>query len=143
MSKAAITIEAFIANELSIREAGGHRVLDVSLPHTPSRKNQQTGAWEDDGPTTWFQATFWDEHADDVLRTVQKSSLVTVTGYPEIEVYRKNDGEPGGKVLIKFPTIAAVIRKPKAGSASSSVPPNAGQDDIWNTPGTFNDETPF
>jgi single-strand DNA-binding protein len=151
MSKAAITVEAFVANELSIRTAGQHRVLDVSLPHTPSKKNDR-GEWEDAGPTTWYQATFWDGHADIVLGTIQKGSLVTVSGFPEIEVYRKNDGEPGGKVRINFPTLAVVVRKPKAGQstqpteepwATSGPGQTAGGDDVWNTPGNYNDETPF
>jgi single-strand DNA-binding protein len=138
MSKAAITVEAFVANELNIREAGGHRVLDVSLPHTPSKKDDQ-GQWVDAGPTTWYQATFWDEHADVVLRTIEKGSLVTVSGFPEIEVYSRTDGTPGGKVLIKYPTLAVVVRRPKQG-ASVETPP-AG-DDVWSQPGST-DDTPF
>lgn len=153
MSKAAITVEAFVANELSVREVTGHRVVDVSLPHTPSKKND-TGQWEDAGPTTWYEATFWDEHADAVLRTIEKGTLVTVSGFPELQTYAKRDGQPGGKVLIKSPTLAVVVRRPKRdveNQPSSSVPESwatatpgtpAG-DDVWNTPGSYNDETPF
>jgi single-stranded DNA-binding protein len=145
MSKAAITVEAFVANELEVRDAGGHRVVDVSLPHTPSRKNAQTGEWEDAGPTTWFSATFWDEHADEVLRSVQKGSYVIVSGFPEVEAYKKRDGEPGAKITIKFPTLAAVIRRParNVSATTSGAPAAAGADDVWNTPAAYDDQTPF
>lgn len=139
MSKAAITVEAFVANELQIRDAGGHRVLDVSLPHTPSKKDDN-GQWVDAGPTTWYQATFWDEHADVVLRTIEKSSLVTVSGFPEIEVYSRTDGTPGGKVLIKYPTLAVIVRRPKRDVAT---PTSA---DEWAAPAQYtpvDSEVPF
>lgn len=145
MSKAAVTIEAFVANELTIRTAGDHRVVDVSLPHTPSRKNDR-GEWEDAGPTTWYQATFWDEHADAILNSIEKGSLVTVSGFPELEVYEKRDGTPGGKVLVKFPTLAVVVRKPKRGTTQPRVEEpwaTSAPDDVWSTPGNYNDETPF
>lgn len=148
MSKANITVEAFVANELSVRIAGDHRVVDVSLPHTPSKKNDQ-GEWVDAGPTTWYQATFWDGHADVVLQSIEKGSLVIVSGYPEIEVYRKNDGEPGGKVKINFPTLAVVVRRPKAGVKIQApdepwAQPAPGADDVWSNPGNYvEDPTPF
>jgi single-stranded DNA-binding protein len=153
MSKAAITVEAFVANELSIRTAGDHRVLDVSLPHTPSKRNE-AGEWVDAGPTTWYQATFWDQHADVMLGTIEKGSYVTVTGYPEIEVYTKNDGQPGGKVKINFPTLAVIVRRPKNttpnppieepwAAAGYTEKPVSESGDVWNTPGSYNDETPF
>lgn len=154
MSKAAITVEAFVANELTIRNAADHRVLDVSLPHTPSRKNDR-GEWEDAGPTTWYQATFWDGYADVMLGTIQKGSYVSVSGFPELEVYRKNNDEPGGKILIKFPTLAVIVRRPKNGTGSQSPAeepwsvsgyvekPVNPDGDVWNTPGSYNDETPF
>lgn len=148
MSKATITVEAFVANELTIRTAGSHRVLDVSLPHTPSRKNEH-GEWEDAGPTTWYQATFWDQHADELLSKIEKGSYVTVTGFPELEVYTRNSGEPGGKVKINFPTLAVVVRKPKSTNPNPPVEEPwvaAGYTEtaeVWNTPGSYNDESPF
>lgn len=155
MSRATITIETIVANDLEIRTAGDHRVLDVSLPHQATKRNDE-GGYDKVGPTTWFQATFWDEHADAMLRTIEKNTLVHVTGYPEVETYPKRDGTPGAKVLIKFPILSVVVRRPKR--ADTSPPPadepwavtTPGADDIWNppTPDGYvpvdaNDQSPF
>lgn len=144
MSKATTTVEAFVATDLTVRNAGEHRVVDVSLPHTPSKRND-SGQWEDTGPTTWFTASFWDEHADEILNTIQKGTLVTVTGYPELETYLKNDGTPGGRINLKFPTLAVVVRKPKRGEAAPAQEPWAATPaaDTWNTPAGYTDTQPF
>lgn len=138
MSKAVVSIEGFVANELQVRNAGDHRVVEVSVPHTPQKKTE--AGWEDSGPTTWFQGSFWDEHVDAVMDAAGKGSLVTLSGFPELEVYKRTNGEPGAKVVVKNPTIAVVVRRPKRGEARSApVEP----DDVWNTPGNYNDSTPF
>jgi len=153
MSNAAITVEGFVANSPEIRNVTGHRVVDISVPHTPQRK-VDGGGWEDSGPTTWYQATFWDEHGDVVLQTVDKSSLVTISGMPQVEAYIRSDGSAGARVIIKNPTMALVVRRPKAGAPAAQPPagptgqsdweqPAAGGDDVWVTPGNYNDETPF
>lgn len=141
MSKAAVSVEGFISNELKVREAGSHRVVDVSVPHTPQKK--EGDQWVDAGETTWFSATFWDEHADAVMDTANKGTLVVLTGFPELEVYKRTDGEPGGKVKIQFPTLSVVVRKPKRGQSIPAQPVQSSGD-VWNTPGTFDDsEVPF
>lgn len=150
MSKATITVESFIANDLEVKTAGTHRVVELSLPHTPQK--QVEGAWVDAGPTTWFSATFWDEFADGVLVSVNKGTLVTVTGVPELEVYTKRDGTAGAKIKLQFPTLAVVVRKPKRGAPAASPAaaevwapsaPAAESADVWATPAAFTDETPF
>ena len=148
MSKLAISIEGFIANELKIREVTGHRVVDVSVPHTPSKRNQ-AGEWEDTGATEWFRATFWDEHADAVLDSVQKGSLVTLSGGLKSSTYEKKDGGVAVQLEVVFPVLAVVVRRPARGSSSASKADQwAASDaaiaaDTWNTPGSYNDETPF
>ena len=152
MSKATITVEGFIANELEIKEAGAHRVVEVSVPHTPQRKTE-SGEWEDSGPTTWFSASFWDEHADGVLSSVEKGALVILTGVPELESYAKRDGSPGGKVLVKSPTIARVARRnARSGFAKADTgvfPASVGSDmgsDVWGAQAgdsSYADSTPF
>lgn len=149
MSKAAIAIEGFIANDLEVRNAGTHRVVEISVPHTPSKLVD--GQWvNEDDKTVWFSATFWDEHADAVLSAVQKRSFVSITGGIELEVYAKRDGTPGGKVKISNPVIAAIVRRPKRGESVQSTAPaeepwaaSAPAGDVWSQPGSYSDETPF
>jgi single-stranded DNA-binding protein len=114
MSKAAIAIEGFISNDLEVRTAGTHRVVEVTVPHTPSKLVD--GQWvNEDDKTVWFSATFWGDHADAVLDSVQKRSFVSVTGSVELEVYPKRDGTPGGKIKITSPVLSVVVRRPKRG----------------------------
>ena len=152
MARANIQIEGFISNDLSIRDSGGKSVVDVTIPVTPSKK--VNGEWvEEKDKTVWFEATFWDEHADVLSGLVQKGSLVTMTGGVELEVYMKRDQTPGAKVKLSFPTIAVVVRRPKRGEvrpqqteqwAESAPAEPASGGDVWNAPaGGFNDETPF
>ena len=117
MSKLAISIEGFIANELKVREVTGHRVVDVSVPHTQSKKNA-AGEWEDTGATEWFRATFWDEHADAVLDSVQKGSLVILSGGLKSGTYEKTSGGTAVQLEILYPVIAAVVRRPARGASS-------------------------
>lgn len=157
MSNAVIQIEGFIANELGVRDAGQHRVVDVSVPHTPQKKNEQ-GQWEDSGPTTWYRASFWDEHGDAVLGQAQKGSPVNITGGLVAKTYAKNDGSTGVNLEVVNPTIAVVVRRPKRGQQASYGAQGAATEEPWapstpaastgagdarNTPGSYNDETPF
>jgi single-stranded DNA-binding protein len=149
MSKAALAIEGFVSNDLEVRTAGTHRVVDVSVPHTPSK--QVDGQWvNEDDKTVWFTATFWDAHADAVLDTVQKGSLVALTGSVELEVYAKRDGLPGGKINVTNPVIAVVVRKPKRGAAAPIEHPWAvpeshvdQDDDAQPASPIYSDEVPF
>lgn len=152
MSKAAITVEGIVSHELTIRTAGSHRVIDITVPVTPSRKVD--GQWvEDREKTVWYEATFWDEHADAVLDTVQKGSLVILSGVPELEVFKRSNGDPGAKIQIgTFPTLSVVVRRPKrtqAGGQSqdepwaASAPAQPAGGDVWSTPTTDDSSVPF
>jgi single-stranded DNA-binding protein len=149
MIKAAITVEGFVSNELEVRAAGSHRVVEVTVPYTPSK--QVDGAWvNEDDKTVWFSATFWDDHADAVLDSVQKRSFVSVTGSVELEVYAKRDGTPGGKIKITSPVLSVVVRRPKRGEpvvdwVAGPTVTDAAQEDWAQSVGytELSTETPF
>ena len=160
MSKAEIHIEGFIANELSPRAAGSHTVVDISVPHTP-QKRDESGKWVDAGETTWYRASFWDEHGNVILGVAQKGTLVTLTGGLKASTFEKRDGSAGIQLELVFPTLAVIARRPPRGQAAPNYAPATGNDepwpatpaagtapaasggDVWNSPGSFNDETPF
>lgn len=123
MSKAAMTVEGLVATELQIRNAGASRVVDVSVAHTPQKKVGDR--WEDAGETTWVSASFWDDHADVVMDTVQKGTLVILAGEPELSLYTSKAGVPGGKVVLRFPTLSVVVRRPRKGAVPDSWVPAA------------------
>lgn len=117
MSKLAIAIEGYIANDLTIREVTGHRVVDISVPHTP--RKQVDGNWVDAGDTEWFRATFWDEHADAVMLSVDKGSLVTLSGGLKATTYERKDGKVGITLEVTFPVLAVVIKRLKRGQVAA------------------------
>lgn len=129
MSKATINIEGFVASDPELRDAQGKSVVNVDVPHTPRKRNQQ-GDWEDAGPTTWFQATFWEELAPVIAQTVRKGTLVRIEGMPELNVYQKQDGSTGASVRIKGATLSVVARAPREGH---SAPASNPAPDVWAT----------
>ena len=159
MSKAEIRIEGFIANELTPRTAGTHTVVDVSVPHTP-QKRDESGNWVDAAETTWYRASFWDEHGNVILSAAEKGTLVILSGGLKASTYEKRDGGHGVQLELTFPTLAVVARRPARGQAApqsqqrqnggqvanepwaASAPEQSGGD-VWNTPGSYTDETPF
>jgi single-strand DNA-binding protein len=150
MSKATISIEGFVANEVGIRDAKGHRVLDVSIPVTP-QKPKPEGGWEDTGPTVWYRASFWDEHADALLGLVEKSSLVHLQGGVKVEPWERN-GRSGINLIVTNPVLVPVRRSRAAAVPAAYAAPSA---EAWHTatPGVpvepapldaaFYDDTPF
>ncbi|WP_413600827.1 single-stranded DNA-binding protein [Curtobacterium sp. Curtsp57] len=161
MSKGTMTVEGFVSNEPQLNTTqGGKSVISVTVPHTRS-KRQDDGTWQDQGGTTWAEATFWEDEAQVVAQQVQKGTKVIVTGDPEVQVYAKRDGSSGAKVVLRFPTLGVVPRAPRQGGQSGGGSnwggqqgggepwaPQGGQqpqqDTGWSQPGgTYDDETPF
>lgn len=156
MSKSAIAVEGFVSNEPRTREAGSHTVVDVSVPVTPQRLKD--GKWEDSGDTVWYKASFWNDHVPAILTSVDKGSLVQMTGDGvKVSTYEK-DGALKVSLEITNPVIAVVVRKPKKGASATpsadtwatqspaddwSQPQQEPVGDVWNAPGSYNDETPF
>lgn len=106
MSKATLTIEGFVAQDPTRRDVNGKTVVSVDVAHTPRKRDGNE--WVDAGPTTWFQASFWEGDADAVLASVSKGSKVVITGQPEANAYTKNDGTPGASIRLKFATLGVI-----------------------------------
>ena len=147
MSKATLTIEGFVAADPEIRDVNGQQVATINVPHTPRRKNRDTGQFEDAGDTLWVQASFWGPDAIAVTHAARKGALVIITGQPELNVYTKNNGDTGASLRIKFATLGVIPR----GEKQQQVPVQAdtwatqapGTETAWETPGAYGDESPF
>jgi single-strand DNA-binding protein len=153
MARATITIEGFVSKDPETRQVTGHTITSVSIPVTPQKKNQQ-GVYEDFGDTVWYSAELWDEHGEAAARTVRKGDLVVATGQLVVQV-REKDGKTYINHTVVFPTLSVVVRKPsRAQQANQSQtepwaasapaqPATGGASDVWNTAGSFSDDTPF
>src|SRR5690606_23849664 len=144
MSKATLTIEGFVAKAPELGNHNGKSVTNVTVPHTPRRKNQQTGQFEDAGPTLWVQASFWEADAEAIVATVGKGTLVTITGQPELSVYAKQDGTTDAQLRLRFGTLGVIPRQQaqdRAGSSGASsgadwasAPTGGAQNASWDAP---------
>ena len=129
MSKATLVIEGFVAKDPEIRHTQqGRQVLNVSVPHTPRRKNPQTGQFEDAGPTLWVQADFWDDMATTIAGAVRKGTLVRIEGIPELREFQKNDGSTGTNLNLRFGSLSII---PRETPQQAAVAPNTAQADGW------------
>lgn len=136
MSKATLTIEGFVAKDPELGNHNGKSVTNVTVPHTPRRKNQQTGQFEDAGPTLWVQASFWGADAEAIAATVSKGTLVTITGQPDLRVFQKQDGTTDAALSLKFGTLGVIPRAQSQQSGSpatvaNSAPVQQGQSGDW------------
>jgi single-strand DNA-binding protein len=158
MSKSTMTVEGFVASDPRVNTTkGGKSVVTVTVPHQRS-KRQDDGTWQNEGETTWVEATFWEEQADLIAQLVVKGTPVIITGDPELQTYPKRDGSTGAKLVLRFPTLGIIPRaqRSQGGSGGSwggqaaenpSWAPQGAQQpqgDGWSTDGgTYDDETPF
>lgn len=153
MSKATITVEGFLANDGRTGTTGsGDQYLNLSIGHTPRKKNRDTGQWEDAGETLWVQFTLWRDEAVAFAPHATKGQLVRVEGEPTIRFYDKN-GQAAANVDVKFARASVIPRQAaqdRAGSPQNSSPseratatPGGAQGDAWTTSGSFGDDTPF
>jgi single-strand DNA-binding protein len=98
-----------------MREAQGHRVVDVSVPITPRR--EVNGRWEDTGEPVWYRASFWDDDADAVLDSVNKGSQVMITGTLKIEPWATGE-KSGVTVRLTRPTLYPAAKRSSRGTSS-------------------------
>lgn len=111
MSKATLTVEGYLAGDPKIGATqSGDSFLGFSVPHTPRRKNRDTGEWEDAGDTLWVQVTLWREDADRFAPHLTKGTQVRVEGEPVLRAWESN-GKSGVNLELKFPRASIIPEK--------------------------------
>lgn len=154
---ATITLQGFIAKEPEIRyTANGTPALTITVPDTPQKQNKDTGQWENNGPTTWWQITLWGTAADNAQPHLHKGTHVLITGYPHTET-REHNGKTYTNPKISNPKVAIIPHPTNTQPTQSAYaggftqpqaptqPQAAPQADTWGTNGWENapaDETP-
>jgi single-strand DNA-binding protein len=144
---------------------GGLAVANFTIASTPRTFDRQANDWKD-GEALFLRASCWREFAEHVAGSLTKGTRVVATGrlkqrsyddregvkrtaielevdeigpslrYATAQVTRASGGSGGGGN--RGGQVAGGAEEPWAASA-----PAAGGDDVWNTPGSYNDETPF
>lgn len=158
MSEANFVIEGFAAEPKQRFSQAGKSMLDISVAHSPRRKNRDTGEWEDvvnrsgQKVTVWARATFFGDQADFLATQVQKGTYVRLEGEPRVNAYLAGN-DPAANIEIQFAKLSIIPRQQRA-QGGSGVSGQSG----WHHPapadsqgftgpssdfGSFDDPQPF
>lgn len=103
------------------------------------------------GDTLFLRASVWREFAEHVA-ALEKGTRVIVTGKLKQRGYETKEGEKRTSIELDVDAVGPDLRYATATVARSARPsdsspgqggPNKPTEDVWNTPGTYSDDTPF
>jgi single-strand DNA-binding protein len=161
-----ITVVGNLTSDPELRYTqNGLAVANFTIASTPRTMDRASNEWKD-GEALFLRASVWREFAEHVAGSLTKGSRVIATGRLKQRSYETKEGEKRTSIELEIDEIgpslryatASVTRAQSSGNRSggASAPadeawapsapadstPQAGAD-VWNNPGSFNDETPF
>ncbi|TPW76789.1 single-stranded DNA-binding protein [Schumannella sp. 10F1B-5-1] len=146
----------------------GLAVANFTIASTPRTFDRASNEWKD-GEALFLRASCWREFAEHVAGSLTKGSRVIAQGRLKQRSYDDRDGNKRTAIELEVDEIgpslryatAQVTRAPGGGggrggsqgavadepwgqqSSGGNGGGNGGGQDVWNTPGSYNDETPF
>ena len=144
---------------------GGLAVANFTIASTPRTFDRAANDWKD-GEALFLRAACWREFAEHVAGSLTKGSRVVATGRLKQRSYETKEGEKRTSIELEVDEIGPSLRyataqvtrasggsarsgggRPQGGAVAdepwAASAPASGGDDVWNTPGNYNDETPF
>jgi len=142
---------------------GGLAVANFTIASTPRTFDRAANDWKD-GEALFLRASCWREFAEHVAGSLTKGSRVVATGRLKQRSYETKEGEKRTSIELEVDEIGPSLRyataqvtRASGGSGAAggrsqgavadepwaASAPASGGDDVWNTPGNYNDETPF
>jgi len=143
---------------------GGLAVANFTIASTPRTFDRAANDWKD-GEALFLRASCWREFAEHVAGSLTKGSRVIATGRLKQRSYETKEGEKRTSIELEIDEIGPSLRyataqvtrasggsstgggRPQGGAVAdepwAASAPASGGDDVWNTPGNYNDETPF
>jgi single-strand binding protein len=143
----------------------GAAVANFTVASTPRMFDRQTNEWKD-GEALFLRCNIWREAAENVAESLTRGSRVIVSGRLKQRSFETREGEKRTSVELEVDEIGPSLRYATAqvtrtsssreggvggggrsGAAitdepwAASAPSDGG--DVWNTPGSYSDETPF
>jgi single-strand DNA-binding protein len=165
-----ITVVGNLTGDPELRYTqNGLAVANFTIASTPRTFDRASNDWKD-GEALFLRASVWREFAEHVAGSLTKGSRVVATGRLRQRSYETKEGEKRTSIELEVDEIgpslryatAQVTRASSSGGASgggnrgqvsggdepwaASAPASAtssGGADVWNTPGSYSDETPF
>lgn len=148
----------------------GLAVANFTIASTPRSFDRASNDWKD-GEALFLRASVWREFAEHVASSLTKGSRVIAQGRLKQRSYETKEGEKRTSIELDVDEIgpslryatAQVTRSASVGSSGGqgaqrggaapvadepwgapvANPAPAGGGDVWNTPGSFSDDTPF
>jgi single-strand DNA-binding protein len=155
-----ITVVGNLTSDPELRYTqNGLAVANFTIASTPRSFDRAANEWKD-GEALFLRASVWREIAEHVAGSLTKGSRVIASGRLKQRSYETKEGEKRTSIELEVDEIgpslryatAQVTRAQSSGARNganngdgpwASTPVASGGQDTWNTPGTFNDETPF
>lgn len=107
----------------------GKQVTELRIGATYSRRDKQTGQWEDEGDPLFVTAAFWGDGYEHI-HGLHKGDKVTVSGPLKLRSYQTQNGETRSSLELIFPRFLGTI--PKKNQQTSFQAPAGGQaQDPW------------
>lgn len=135
MSSATITIEGFAAKDAELKwTQSGKPVLEITVPITPQRKNDQ-GRWEDipDAMTAWYRCALWGPLAEALK--IPKGTMIQVVGTLKPREYEHNGAQ---RTSLDVTAKAVGILREAGGTSSGGyqrpTTQQTSQGDPWGAP---------
>jgi single-strand DNA-binding protein len=148
----------------------GLAVANFTIASTPRSFDRQANEWKD-GEALFLRASCWREFAEHVAGSLTKGSRVIAQGRLKQRSYQDRDGNNRTAIELEVDEIGpslryatAQITRAAGGAGGGGGQRGGGQvgggsqgqqadepwapsgpagNDVWNTPGSYNDETPF
>jgi single-strand DNA-binding protein len=167
-----ITVVGNLTSDPELRYTqNGLAVANFTIASTPRTLDRASNEWKD-GEALFLRASVWREYAEQVAGSLTKGSRVIAVGRLKQRSYETKEGEKRTSMELEIDEIgpslryataqvtrtsrdgggqggggqrpAQVANEPWAASAPASASSgSAAGGDVWNTPGSYNDETPF
>lgn len=124
MTSANITIQGFLGAAPEVRYTNdGLAVANLSIAHTPRKRDPQTDEWMDAGPTLWVVASVWGAVAEVVADGAQTGDLVAVSGQLALDEWVDADGVVRTGLVIRSATYLGTAPRRKAAPAKPARKP--------------------
>lgn len=143
----------------------GLAVANFTIASTPRTFDRASNEWKD-GEALFLRASVWRDFAEHVAGSLSKGARVIASGRLKQRSYETKEGEKRTSFEIEIDEIGPSLRYATAqvtrssggsrggggaqggadepwGSAPAAPSQGASGGDVWNTPGNFNEETPF
>ncbi|MET4782832.1 single-stranded DNA-binding protein [Glaciihabitans sp. UYNi722] len=161
-----ITVVGNLTSDPELRYTqNGLAVANFTIASTPRSFDRASNDWKD-GEALFLRASVWREFAEHVAGSLTKGSRVVATGRLKQRSYETKEGEKRTSIELEVDEIGPSLRYATAQVTRTSSSREGGQGggggqvadepwaasapaaesangDVWNTPGSYNDETPF